>query len=271
MTTASPADASRDDWDSHWGDYASTAADNPAQAYRRARVLAELRRTGPPQRFLDIGAGQGDLLRFVAEEFPEALLAGLELSRAGVQECRRKVPKAMVVQRNLLEDAPAEAALQGWASHGCCSEVLEHVDDPARLLRNALSHLQPGAVVVVTVPGGPRSAFDKHIGHRQHFTRASLRAVLIDAGLDVEQVSGAGFPVFNLYKLAVIARGKRLIEDVRSSERDAGGGASATTGGRAAGVVMRLFEGLFRFARPDSRLGWQLVAVARAPAQPPSA
>lgn len=267
MTAASPASAGQDDWESHWGDYASTATDNPAQAYRRGQVLAALRATGPPSRFLDIGAGQGDLLRFVANEFPNAELAGLELSRTGVEECRRKVPGALVVQRNLLEAAPVAETLGRWASHACCSEVLEHVDDPALLLRNALPHLQPGAWVVITVPGGPRSAFDKHIGHRRHFNKASLRAVLVNAGLEVERVSGAGFPVFNLYKLAVIARGRRLIDDVKASEASEADTAAdeSSLGGRSATLAMKAFDRLFRFARPDSRFGWQLVAVARAP------
>ena len=42
-------------------------------------------------------------------------------------------------------------------------------------MRNAAALLAPGAKVVVTVPGGPRSAFDKHIGHCRHFTAAAAR------------------------------------------------------------------------------------------------
>lgn len=257
---ASGTPATQDDWEAHWGDYASTAEDNPAQAYRRRRAFALLAGTGPVERLLDIGAGQGDLLRSAAAEFPGAALAGLELSATGVAQCRAKVPGADVVQRNLLVDGAVDPTRAGWATHAVCSEVLEHVDDPARLLRNACAYLQPGAWLVITVPGGPRSAFDKHIGHRRHFSQASLAEVIGAAGLAVERVEGAGFPVFNLYKLLVIARGKRLIDDVRASS-DGGSG-----GSRAAGRAMRGFERLFRHARDDSRWGWQLVALARSPA-----
>ncbi len=249
----------QDDWEAHWGDYASTAEDNPAQAYRRARAFALLESTGPVRRLLDIGAGQGDLLHFAAERFPTAELAGLELSRTGVEACLAKVPTARVTQRNLLLDEPIDAHLAGWGTHAVCSEVLEHVDDPSLLLRNARSYLATGCELVVTVPGGPRSAFDRHIGHRRHFSRRRLSEVLHAGGFEPLVVQAAGFPAFNLYKLAVMARGTRLIEDVRVGDAQ-----GSNNGARLATLAMRGFDPLFRVAAlPSSPFGWQLVAHAR--------
>lgn len=255
------AGAAADDWEAHWGNYASSAEDNPAQAYRRRRVFALLSEAAPVVRLLDIGAGQGDLLRFASAQFPAASLAGVELSEKGVAACRVKVPAAHVVQRNLMADAPVEPDLAGWATHAVCSEVLEHVDDPARLLRNASAYLAPGCTVVVTVPGGPRSAFDKHIGHRRHFTPGRLAETLARAGLADIRVQAAGFPVFNLYKLVVIARGNRLINDARNA---AGTTTVPPTTAKIAGAAMAGFDRMFRFALADNRWGWQLLAAARA-------
>ena len=56
-----------------------------------------------------------------------------------------------------------------------CSEVLEHLNDPATFLRTATAALSPGATFIVTVPGGPRSEFDRLIGHRRHYTPQSIR------------------------------------------------------------------------------------------------
>jgi SAM-dependent methyltransferase len=244
--------AARDDWDAHWGQYAATAEDNPAQAYRRRRTLALLREAGSPRRLLDVGSGQGDLLRSLDPEFPEAELVGLELSETGIAEGRRKVPRARFVRRNLLVDAPVPPDLERWATHAVCSEVLEHVDDPALLLRHAAAFMAPGCRLVVTVPGGPRSAYDRHIGHRPHFSRDRLRSVLASGGFDVDSVQAAGFPAFNLYKLVVIARGERLIAEVADDRPS-----------RAAELAMRAFDGLFRVAAlPATPWGWQLVAVA---------
>jgi hypothetical protein len=136
--------------------------------------------------------------------------------------------------------------------------VLEHVADPVVLLRNSKSLLAPGCRVVVTVPGGPRSAFDRHIGHHRHFKAADLRGVLTDAGFDVERVLRAGFPFFNIYKLAVVARGRRLIADVEDR-------APGSAPSRAELAAARFFGLGFRHCRDDFPLGWQMAAVARVP------
>jgi hypothetical protein len=164
------------------------------------------------------------------------------------------VPNARFVQTDLLRrQTPGELA--GWGTHATCSEVLEHVDRPEWLLHNAAAYLARGARLVVTVPGGPRTAFDRHIGHRRHFTATSLRTVLERAGFAVERVEAAGFPFFNLYRLVVWARGRRLIDDVR--------GGAASAGASAATAVQAVFRPLFRFNLPNTPFGWQLVAVAR--------
>ncbi len=113
-----------------------------------------------------------------------------------------------------------------------------------------------GCQLVVTVPGGPMSAFDRHIGHRQHFTRGSITEVMRKAGFEVERVYLAGFPFFNLYRLTVILRGEKLVSDV-----DAGNAAGGA--GVLARVVMRLFGLAFRVNLLNSPWGWQVVAVAR--------
>ena len=161
-------------------------------------------------RMLDIGSGQGDFLWQAAARFPGSNLAGFEISEVGVCLSRTKVPKARFVVADLLQPSKDLAQFTGWATHAICSEVLEHVDDPVAFLKQAKKYLADDATMIVTVPGGKMSAFDRHIGHRRHFARQEIRAVLDQAGLRVESVYLAGFPFFNLYRLLVIGRGKKL-------------------------------------------------------------
>ena len=248
--------AEPDNWDEHWARYAEAASRNPAQQMRHGLIVRLLpaRGTGGV-RVLDLGSGQGDLLVKLHAARPEAELLGFELSASGVELSRRKVPAGKFFVADLFAPPPGLQAYSGWATDAVCSEVLEHVDSPVEFLRAARPYLGSGARLVVTVPGGPMSAFDRHIGHRQHFTRASVSRCLTEAGFSVERVYLSGFPFFNLYRLVVIARGRKLAADVDSGQ--------AGASGLLAAAMMAVFRGLFRLNLTDSPLGWQVVAVAR--------
>jgi len=241
-----------DDWENHWLEFADSASDNPAQAYRRELIAGSIERGPRPARILDVGCGQGDLLAALHARWPDAELVGIDLSAEGIRQTSNKVPGARLLQIDLLRDDPFPSSITAWADVAVCSEVLEHLEDPGAFLRAAAELVAPGGRLIVTVPGGPRTAFDRHIGHRRHFRVASLMSLLRGADLDVVRVLGAGFPFFNLYKIAVLLRGKTLIRDV--SKRGAPSGMART--------AMRLFGWLLRPSRNASRCGWQLIAVA---------
>lgn len=245
-----------DRWDSHWDDFGKANERNPAQDYRRRLALRLIERRGVPERLLDVGCGNGEFLATAAARWPGAELRGLELSEAAVAEARRKVPSARVRACDLLADGAPEGDEAGWATHAVCSEVLEHVDDPVALLRSARQWMSPGCRLVVTVPGGPMSAFDRHIGHRRHFSPEDLRDVMSAAEFKVTLVQAAGFPFFNLYRGLVILRGESLIADARS-------GAEDTPSGLVVRAGMAAFRPLLHLNLPRSPLGWQTVGVAR--------
>jgi SAM-dependent methyltransferase len=258
--TSSPALPPRNEWDDHWEAFAGSGSLNPAQGFRRRLVLSLLVLGRGPVRVLEIGSGQGDLSAELAARYPRAELRGIDYSRTGIEIASRKVPGATFIRHDLAGAAAPPARLIGWATHAVCSEVLEHVDDPARLLRTIGRCLAPGGRLVVTVPGGPMSAFDRHIGHRRHFTAPDLERLLAGAGYEVARVVATGFPFFNLYRLVVIARGRRLATDVAARE-----GAPASPAARAA---MAVFRGLLAVTVPGARGGWEIAGVAQAPGRP---
>ncbi len=240
-----------DNWDAHWDKYASSASQNPAQQMRHALIARLLRRDAAPSRLFDIGSGQGDLLAKLRPLFPKAELLGAELSSSGVEMSRRKIPSAIFLAADLFSPPAEMERFHGWASDAVCSEVLEHVDDAAAFLRAARPYLADAARLVVTVPGGPMSAFDKHIGHRQHFTKRSISRMLTEAGFMVERVYRPGFPFFNLYRGIVISRGEKLAQEVEGETS------------LPASLAMAAFRLLFHLNLTDSPFGWQIIAVAR--------
>lgn len=263
MSTPAEAGASPDDWDSHWEQFGDLGRRNPANAYRYRLIRRHIRARPDGLRILDIGSGQGQQAIRLSQDFPGATVRGVEYSESGVERSRDAAKAAgvsiMFVQRDLL--APAEVPPQEshWATVAVCSEVLEHLDNPELFLRHALAYLAPGSHVVITVPGGPRTAFDRHIGHRRHFTKRTLRTVLASAGLTVESVESAGFPFFSLYKLMLWLRRDALVTDLSRPP--------SVTQTRLANAVMSFFAVTFRWNLDNFPGGWQLVATATVPLQ----
>src|SRR5262249_34926287 len=168
----------------------------------------------------------------------------------------RKVPLAFFLRQDLLQPVPAGCPYREWADYAVCSEVLEHLDDPLLFLRNSTALMSRGCTFIVTVPGGPMSAFDHHIGHRKHYSIGELSSLLERSGFSIKTVVAAGFPFFNLYRTAVILRGKALIQDVSSKSNP------SINVRLASSALMWLFRGLFVLNRTQGRWGWQIVAIA---------
>ncbi len=249
--------AEKDNWDKHWEQYATAAGINPAQRMRHSSILTALRAgEWPTRRLLDVGSGQGDFLLRATRAGAAQAYAGFEISESGIKVSRDKVPQANFIQIDLFAPTQESDSFENWATVAVCSEVIEHVDDPVGFLQSLRHYMMSGATLVLTVPAGPMSQFDHEIGHRHHYTKAQAREVLMSAGFDVEATWLAGFPFFNLYRLAVVLRGARLSKDAKSAEH---GGTTS----KAAKIALAMFGFLFRFNLPNCALGWQVVALAR--------
>jgi hypothetical protein len=168
----------------------------------------------------------------------------------GVEMSLRRVPSARFIKRDLLLPSEPGQVFDFQATHALCSEVLEHVDEPDVLLRNAMAYMGPNCKFVVTVPGGHRNKFDEYIGHRRHYAPKELKKLLREVGFEVERVYAAGFPFFNLYRVLTTLWGKKLIQEVSG------------TPSSVVRIGTLVFEVLFRF-NLLCKWGWQTLAVAR--------
>jgi len=86
------------------------------------------------------------------------------------------------------ETAEGFRPLAGQFDTVVCLNVLEHLDGPVPTLRNFHTALASGGRAIVLVPQGPGryNSLDRALGHRLRYTRERLRAVVEEAGFEVE-------------------------------------------------------------------------------------
>lgn len=253
-------------YDQMWKDYGHLDAVSPA-AFHRRRVVVQLakRYAAHARTILDVGCGQGELLRELADAIPGASVHGADLSEQSLVDSRKRNPSFELFELNLTHERFEQqyAARLSAFEFLVCSEVLEHVPDHELAARRLLDLLSPSGVAIITVPGGKMSAFDKVIGHQRHYTPEMLESMLSRAGFEVLETLAWGFPFHSFYRTAVrIASGFTVPgEAKRAAASEAPKGAISNLLGSAYTVFGKALKPLFYLNA--SRWGEQLIAVAR--------
>lgn len=164
----------------------------PAPCYLRRMVMRELKRL----RFdsiLDVGCGEGSLLRMIRDRYPLVKLAGSELSRTAIRYCREQIPEAQIVEWDMEADGPIPPRYDVVVS----MQVLEHLQDDVAALKKIKEVC--GRYVLISVPGGKLDEHGRRNGHYRHYTRAGLVEKLEQAGFDVVRSFTCGWPVHSLF------------------------------------------------------------------------
>jgi SAM-dependent methyltransferase len=129
-------------------------------------------------RLLDVGCGSA----WLGEHY--ARYTGIDVSPEAVEAAKRhgrEVLLADVDERLPFEDESFDGVV--------LKDVLEHVHDPVRLVRDSRRVLRPGGRVFASSPDAQRWVWDDYT-HRRPFTRKAFRLLFEDQGFTVE---GAGW------------------------------------------------------------------------------
>ena len=145
----------------------------------------------PPGVVIDVGCGNADRLLVLPEHYQTC---GIEISEGLAAEARE-----LLASRNgSIINAPAVEGLAsfpaGEASGVLMRSFLEHEHKPVKLLEHAARVLESGGIAIIKVPNfasinrqvmGSRWCGFRFPGHVNHFTPASLRAMVEASGLKV--------------------------------------------------------------------------------------
>jgi SAM-dependent methyltransferase len=187
-----------DEYDEMWRRLEDFLHYNPGARHRRRLVLRALRtHAGAATNVADIGCGVGEMIAFLADELAHCRFTGIDFSAGAIESCRRRLPTHQWEVADVVNDD-----LPGPFDAVVCSELLEHLDDPARALMRIAPSLKPGGTIVVTVPNGKVFATERAIGHVRHPTLAMLHEWFEAADLDVVESRRWGWPGYLALKYA---------------------------------------------------------------------
>jgi SAM-dependent methyltransferase len=130
--------------------------------------------------FLEVGCGTGFVLKRIAEDFPKASMTAVEYYEAALPFARRRCPRAAIGQADIT-DLPFDGEFDVVG----CFDVLEHITDDVEALRNLEKALEPGGLLLVSVPQHMWlwSEQDEHACHQRRYTRRELTAKAASVGL----------------------------------------------------------------------------------------
>ncbi len=173
---------------------------------RRTIVRRILKRYAPPRaRILDVGCGTGAT---TASLSAFGNVSGIDMGPAALRHARAR---GLSVARGSAEQLPVRtAALDVLVS----LDVIEHLDDDRRALREMLRVLRPGGILLATVPAYAFlwSGHDEAIGHRRRYLRPQLRERVAEAGFEIalcSYIMGSILPIAIVVRLAERLWGRR--------------------------------------------------------------
>jgi SAM-dependent methyltransferase len=152
---------------------------------RRRLAMDGLRRYGlkAPARILDMGCGTGAMLDQLQELGTEF---GLDISATALQYCKNRGHQRLAL--GVGETLPyRDGSFGGIVS----LDVIEHIEDDARVVQSLHRVCAQGAVIVITVPATPWlwTTRDDRLLHKRRYTRPQLVTLTRSAGFDVVKCS----------------------------------------------------------------------------------
>lgn len=140
------------------------------------------------QRVLEVGCGLGNFTEMLLDR--EAVIA-VDIEPDCIERLKLRYPNRKNLHAFVCDaGSRAFSALARFHPDSCvCLNVLEHIQDDGKALRDMASIVVPGGVIVLLVPAFPAlyGPIDEKLGHCRRYSRESITNLAEAAGLRVKK------------------------------------------------------------------------------------
>lgn len=163
----------------------------------RRELLRYFFKNRRPKHVLDIGCGTGETLSFLRRFYPSAKLYGVDTSSRAISYSKlrghKDIKKASATKLPFKND---------FFDVVLFLDVLEHIKDDNKAIREAKRVLRKGGIVIITAPALSFiwSDHDTKQGHQRRYTRREIRKLAADNQLGISFISYFNF----LFSLPII-------------------------------------------------------------------
>jgi len=156
---------------------------------------------------LDVGCSTGYTLALLRHRMPQAVLLGADCVRRPLERLGRTIPDLPLFQFDITHCPLESDSVDGVV----LLNILEHIEDDRRAVRQIRRILKPGGVAVIEVPAGPHlyDIYDRRLLHYRRYRLGDLTDLMRYAGFQVIRASHLGFFFYPAFWLAK-KRNRRL-------------------------------------------------------------
>jgi len=168
---------------------------------------------------LDCGCGTGELVGKISKKYQNyQKIFGFDFSEEAIRICRKKFPHLKFFKMNILNP---NLEYKNYFNTIICSEVLEHIKNLPKAIKNLNLLLKNNGFLFISVPYQMKywTRHDDFSGHIKRFEREELEKLLQKENFKILEKFSWGWLIYNVYywflqrinpKKAMKTRGKNL-------------------------------------------------------------
>jgi ubiquinone/menaquinone biosynthesis C-methylase UbiE len=177
------------DYDDEWTKWSDMKKFGPMSRFSR-KIILDMLKNIEFESFLDIGCGEGTLIREIIKTIKTFKVLGTDISKHIIDINRNKINGAEFEHLNV-----EESFINKKFDLVTAIDVIEHIKDDIAALKNI--YKMCGKYFLLSTLQGRMRKFEKNVGHYRNYDRDELIINLKRIGFKVEKIIEWGFPFYS--------------------------------------------------------------------------